>query len=320
MNDLVLTDSALRDVSIPAQKRFDLAFGADENDFELTLPLSEAELSVGDCFYFANTEWGGVIDRRTFNFGANRSITYYGRSWHGILAGSVLCPNAGTDYLTYSGDLHAILRTVVARQGLQGIFAVPDTAFGVSASGSFDRYADAYSALVKLFREKGCKLVFRVGTSHMVELSAAKASPIRLDTDQYDLKIAEGRYVNHLVCLGSGELRNRVVVHLYSDARGNVSTTRTFSGVEEIAATYDYNNAEATELREKGTEKLRQMFADACELEVGDNLGLEIGDVVRAASTDSGIEIEATVEKVTVKVTNDTATVSYEVGNLTRRA
>ena len=121
MNDLVLTDSALRDVSIPAQKRFDLAFGADENDFELTLPLSEAELSVGDCFYFANTEWGGVIDRRTFNFGANRSITYYGRSWHGILAGSVLCPNAGTDYLTYSGDLHAILRTVVARQGLQGV-------------------------------------------------------------------------------------------------------------------------------------------------------------------------------------------------------
>jgi hypothetical protein len=32
--------------------------------------------------------------------------------------------------------------------------------------------------------------------------------------------------VNHLICLGSGELQNRIVVHLYVDADGNISQTQ----------------------------------------------------------------------------------------------
>ena len=103
------------------------------------------------------------------------------------------------------------------------------------------------------------------------------------------------------------------------DGSGNISTTKTFSGVNEITEVYDYNNADATELTQKGTEKLRDMFGDACELEVADNIGLEIGDVVRAASVDKGIVIEATVEKVIVEVKNGITNVSYEVGNLTKR-
>ena len=45
--------------------------------------------------------------------------------------------------------------------------------------------------------------------------------------------------VNHLICLGSGELRNRTVVHLYVDGNGNISQTQTFTGLEERAEVLD---------------------------------------------------------------------------------
>lgn len=320
MNDLVLTDSSLRDYAVPLRKRLDMAFGVDENDFELTLPLGGGA-SVGDFIYFADTEWGGVIDRETLSHERGRlSTTYNGRTWHGVLACSVICPDSGKDYLAYSGDLHAIFRTIVQRQGLSGLFAVKDGNSGFTASGNFDRYTDAYTAFKKLCKSKGCKLRMRVNSARKVELSAVAVEPIRLDTDEYDLQITEGRYTNHLVCLGSGELSSRVVVDLYMDGSGNVSGKRTFSGVDEIASVYDYNNADSTELTEKGTEKLAAEFANACELTVADNLQLEIGDVVRAASVERGIEIEATVEKVLVVLENESASVSYEVGNITKRA
>jgi len=320
VNDLVITDSSLKDRLIPLRKKLDLAYGADENDFLLTLPIGD-DVSVGEYFYFEGTECGGIVDGREIDYTNGAPVTAYsGRSWQGILAHSVICPDAGSDYLAYSGDLHSILSMIVERQGLGGLFAVESGSSGFTASGKFDRYTDAYTAIRKICKSVGAKLVIRKASGgHRVELSVAACRVVNLDSDKYCLNIAEGRYTNHLVCLGSGELAQRVVVHLYTDGDGNVSQTRTFSGVDEIAEVYDYNNAEAGELTEKGTERLNELFGDACELTLSDNLGLEIGDVVRAASVDKGIVIEATVEKVIVNVENGTENVSYEVGNLTKR-
>ena len=48
------------------------------------------------------------------------------------------------------------------------------------------------------------------------------------------------RPYNHLICLGSGELKNRIVLHFYADERGNISTTQTLFGIDERTTTYNY--------------------------------------------------------------------------------
>lgn len=318
MIDLVIADSQLRDRLIPKRLTLDLAYGADENDFKLTLPLSQ-DVEVGEFIYFEDTECGGIIDNREIDYtGGSAKMAYSGRSWQGILGKSVICPDSGSAYLDYSGDLNGILRGVVARQGLGSLFSVPPGASGFTASGQFERYTDAYTAFKKLCKAAGAKLRIRKAESHRVELSAVAARAVNLDSDQYTLKINEGRFTNHLVCLGRGELESRDVIHLYADAGGEVSQTQTFFGASEITEVYDYNNAYSEELVKKGTEKLKEAFGNSCELEVKDNIGLEIGDVVRAASVDKGITIEATIEKVIVAIENGVETVSYEVGNLTK--
>ena len=53
---------------------------------------------------------------------------------------------------------------------------------------------------------------------------------------------------------------------------------------------------------------------------VADNLQLDVGDLVRCVDVETGINVEATVEKVVVEVSNDVASLSYEVGGIIARS
>ena len=53
--------------------------------------------------------------------------------------------------------------------------------------------------------------------------------------------------MNHLICLGSGQLEERLVVHLYADTNGTISQTQTQFGIDEICATYEYSTIETEE-------------------------------------------------------------------------
>lgn len=320
MNDLVITDDKFRDRLIPEFKSLDLAFGSSENNFMLVVPDYQ-RLTTGEYFYLAESEWGGIIDRVEIGYSTGkRKLTYSGRSWHGILSHKVICPDAGSDYLTYSGDINRIIDMLIQRQNLQERFIAEFTNCGFEVSGRFDRYTDMYTALLKICKSAGCKLRIRTTQDNKVELAAVEAKPIYLDSDQYELHLGTGGYTNHLVCLGKGDLKDRTVVHLYSDDKGRVSQKQTFFGIYEITETYDYNNADRAELISKGTEKLQEAFGDACQLFVADNLQLDVGDLVRCVDVETGVNVEATVEKVVVEVTNDVASLSYEVGGIVSRS
>ncbi|MFR5827828.1 MAG: Gp37-like protein [Adlercreutzia equolifaciens] len=117
-----------------------------------------------------------------------------------------------------------------------------------------------------------------------------------VDDDLLDLDILrQWRCTNHLVCLGVGELAARTVVHLYADAAGNVGKTQTLFGADEITEKYDYSNAEAAELEEKGAEKLREMQTEG---RVGvtvkdDAVTLHLGDVVHGRDNALGVTCTA---------------------------
>ena len=58
--DLIYTNADLVDQGVLQDCMLDLAFGADENDFELEVPAEGVTLEAGALLYIEGTEYGGM--------------------------------------------------------------------------------------------------------------------------------------------------------------------------------------------------------------------------------------------------------------------
>ena len=101
---LAVYDSKLGNVRELQDFELDLAFGSDENSFELTC-AADAAPSEGQFAFIDGGEYGGVVDEASYDAGrdAAGTVTCKGRTWHGTLAGKRLLPNSGNGYLSVSG-------------------------------------------------------------------------------------------------------------------------------------------------------------------------------------------------------------------------
>lgn len=316
---LAVYDSKLGNVRELQDFELDLAFGSDENSFELTC-AADAAPSEGQFAFIDGGEYGGVVDEASYDAGrdAEGTVTCKGRTWHGILAGKRLLPNSGSGYLSVSGKAGAVVASLISRMGLSAVFSAASDDAAVSYT--FDRFTDGYSGLKALAKANGRKLAMRRKGSK-VELSLPPVVDYanKVDSDLLDFTLTSvHRCVNHLVCAGTGELENRAVVHFYADAKGNVSHKQTLFGVDEIAALYDYSNADEAKLEEDGRKKLAEYQTQgSVEVDAHDDIDVDVGDVISARDNAHGRTVAATVAKKVVKVSRGVATYSYEVGSET---
>lgn len=296
----------------------DATFGDKDNDFELSLPEG-VRMGKGWMWWVEGAEYGGVVDRATMRTAKGvRSAGYQGRTWTGVLASKILCPPQGSDYLTLSGDATDCVRAVLERAQANDVAAPATVLSGIAANHRFERYCDAWDGLRRMLRTAGARpdAAWRNGRA---VIGAAPVSDFGryVDDDLLDLDILrQWRCTNHLVCLGVGELAARTVVHLYADAAGNVGKTQTLFGADEITEKYDYSNAEAAELEEKGAEKLREMQTEGS---VGvtvkdDAVTLHLGDVVHGRDNALGVDVHGEVVQKTVKRQRGAWSVDYEIG------
>ena len=310
----IVMASATEDLREVDDFTLDLAFGSDENDFELTCDPALAP-PLGGYAYIDGTEYGGPVDAVGYDT-ATGLATVTGRTWHGVLAGRRLLPDDEEEHLFVSGEVGDVLRSLVERMGLSGVFSVPDDARRVSYE--FPRFCDGYEGLRGMLKANGMKLSM-ARRSGKVVMSAEPVANVGsvVDSDLMDFKVTEcGRRTNHLVCAGEGEGADRVVVHLYADAQGDVSRTQSLFGVDEIAAFYDYTNADEEKLVEDGTEKLKGMQGQgSVDATVPDGASLDVGDVVSARDNATGRTVTAEVVKKVVRVSGGAMSVSYEVGD-----
>lgn len=293
----------------------DLEFGdGTKNDFKLTCA---EPLSIGEYVGIEGTEYGGVVDAVEETTKSAETV-YSGRSWQGILAAKVLCPDSGADYLTVSGDANTVLASLVSRVGLTALFDVDDGGSGIYVdSYSFDRYTDCYTGMRKMLAKSGAKLMvaYQQGA---VRMWAAAVDTIdgAVDSDVMDFDATTvGRQVNHLIGLGKGELHDRAVVHRYADASGNVSSSQTYKGVDEYAAVYDYSSAESDKLAEETEKKLKDLHSSG-KVSFSVNYAGEacVGDVITARNNRTGRTVTAPIAKKIVKVSGGVLTVEYDVG------
>lgn len=315
---LVITDGKGHDTRELEGVTFELAYGSDENDWELTLDTaSDVRLETRARIYVEGTEYGGVYDGREVDTD-EKTITYTGRTWSGILARRFLVPDRGSDYITYRQDANRLIEWVIARLGLGDLFRARPQSSGILVAGQFDRYIDAYSGLCKALGGSAAKLKMTYDGDH-VELYAeplvSYTGDRALDADEVALRITQLRgCVNHLICIGKGELRDRIEIHLFADRKHNISRTQTIFGVDEVAEVYDYSNAEEAELLEKGIEKLRELQkeSEAVEVTIASERELDIGDVVGALDPETGSSVTASVDKKIVTVEDGIPEVTYK--------
>lgn len=225
-------------------------------------------------------------------------------------------------YLVLSGDANACIRFIIDRVGLSDLFKASEYPAGVNiVKYQFHRYTDAYSGLCKMLKSAGLKLktTFKDGR---VVLSAVAAHDYSQD-EEFDASLVgfrsrkNFRSANHLVCLGSGELENRMVVHLYADEKGNISQTQTMFGMDEYVAVYDYSSiGSEEELIQSGTAELAALWVqDELRVSLDDNSDVYgIGDIVGAYDQITKIAVSSAITKKIVTVRDGAITISYEVG------
>lgn len=318
--DLIFMNSQKEDVGVLKDYTFDLAFGTDENDFECVVSAASHCCEAGFFLYYEGSEYGGIVDSIEVNTEAEE-VKYTGRTWHGILDSKILEPDAGEDYLIVEGEANAVLAFLIDRMGLPTLFKASEEDSGVQINYQMNRYIRGYEAIRKLLKASGMKLnmVFKMG---FVELSA---SPIidyskdeRFDTDQISFVIKKNfKPLNHVICLGKGELKDREVIHVYSDSSGKICDEQVLTGIDEVCKVYDCSNAESSEeLRQGGIDLILESW-NSDEVNFGFDLEGEtydVGDIVGAVEASTGIEVAADITKKIVSIKDNTTIISYKVG------
>ena len=318
MIDLTYTDPDGIEQGIIKAYQLDLAYGSDENDFELTLPI-DMRIAEKSLIYIDGTEWGGIVrGGRESTMGETPVFVARGETWHGMLAETYICP--ASDHVSVDGEANVAIAYVLGYVGLGDVFDASRDQSGISVSHRFDRFTDCYSGFRKMLAESGAKLRIDKQPGGKPTLSAVPIGDYVDDgeTNRYGYKLEWYTPVNHLICLGMGELEERTVLHLYADAEGNVSQTKTMFGLDERQAVYEYNNIDEAKLLEDGTEKLKEMQGtSACELLLPEGTAFDIGDMVGISSEKTGRSVVSTVSKAIVKVSGGgQVEITNEIGEI----
>lgn len=298
---------------------YDIEVGTGENSFRFYIKRHEYEaIPEGARMYIPDTEYGGLF-RQLQTDTKEDVIVPGGLTWRGMLQKKIIVPPAGDDYAKDSGELNNIVRRRV-EAALPGMFIGSDEDTGVSVTNfQYNRYCTLEEGLTKLLKSVGYRLELKY--SQVDKAVQVSAVPI-VDYSQYiefssDMQLnytmqMQGDGVNHLICLGNGELKDREVYHLYVDKNGNIGTTQYYTGVDEIVEVYDSAGAELPDLIQGGQQRLEEvMNTNLFNINIESGLELAVGDIVGGKDYLSRMKMTAPIAGKVVRWEDGFQTIEY---------
>ena len=318
--DLIYTDASMKDLGSLQDFKMDLAFGIDENNFELSVSNSNHVCESGSVVYIEGTEYGGIVEGIRVET-SGKKIIYKGSTWHGLLESKIIEPDAGEDYLILSGDANMVLAALINRMGLTELFAAKSEPSGLEIKNySMNRYIEGYSGIKKMLATVSGKLKVTYQEGKVVlyaERLVDYSKDEEFDSDQIDFVIEKNfKPINHIICLGRGELKDRTVIHLYTDTKGNISYTQSIFGMDERTATFENSNAESVEELEKGgIERLQTEWNEGkLQLDLDATTSYDIGDIVGAKELVTGTSMQKPIAKKIVTIEKNAIKITHKVG------
>lgn len=296
----------------------------DTNDFEIRLPKSEWDReSIGykGRVYIPGTEYGGIV-KNIESISESNEVVFSGPTWRGMLEYKVVEPPLGEEHLILSGELNETLKTLIGDR-FEDLFAVSTENTGVQVQNwSVDRYVTLYDAIMKLLDQYGYRLDIKYiqpeGLEYgYVQIGAKEKKILNEEYDQecsINLDIEDYRAgVNHLVCAGEGENQDRTILHLYVQEDGTIGDEQYYYGLDEVAAVYIFTSADANQLRQDGTKRLKDLQNyKKCQMTIED-VDLEIGDIVAGYDEVTDTTVMKPIKKKILKINDGQLTIDYEV-------
>ena len=121
--------------------------------------------------------------------------------------------------------------------------------------------------------------------------------------------------VNHLICLGAGEVEQRQQVDLYAWPDGSIRKEQYYTGIDLIEQYYENTTVDTlAELEEEGRDKFEEL-KNYKQLKISvDDTDLELGDIVGGRERITNIYMAAPVIRKIVDVTGRGRTsISYKL-------
>jgi hypothetical protein len=239
-----------------------------------------------------------------------------------MLQNKILCPLSGQDYAVDSGELNAILGRRVS-EAFPNLFEGSSESTGITVTYQYNRYVTLYEGLKAMLKSVGYKMRIsydqadgkvKVEAVPIVDYSSQIEYSSDMNANYYMTK--EGMGVNHLICLGQGELAERVVVDLYVDENGDISQTQTYFDEDEITQIYDYAGASRDDLIQSGTDQLKNIRNhNSFRIDLESTKEVEIGDIVGGRDYTSGMRMTAPITTKIVRWRNGFETTEYKLSD-----
>ena len=318
---VIVADSTGAEIRALIFKSYDIEVGEEENTFLITIERGEYEtIPTGARLYIPNTEFGGLFRELDTNT-EEGTISPGGLTWRGMMQKKIIVPPAGQDYATATGEINAIIKSYV-EAAFPNMFIGSTESTGISVSGfQFDRYCTLEYGLRKMLKSVGYRLriaysqpdkAVKVDAVPIVDYSSSVEFSSDLETN-YTMHM-QGDGVNHLICLGKGELKDRTVYHLYVDQNGNIGTTQYYTGADEITEVYDYAGAELPDLIASGKERLKELMdQNTFGITVNPEIEVAVGDIVGGRDYLSGMLMQAPVVGKIVRWADGFQTIEYKL-------
>lgn len=286
------------------------------NDFEIKMDIPKTdydllwkENEISCIVYVDGTEWGGIISGADIDVGSG-TITYTGWTWRGLLSLYVIEPPSGQDYrvVTSNTNLANALRVLP----MHPMIDIQNTSYKASKKYQYERYITVHEGVTGLLKdndqnlrlkfaydESTGKVKLRIATTtdrtNLIEVSQDYDDKVKLSISR------DGNTPKRLICLGSGELRDREILNLYADENWNISTTEV-SGAYPVN-TYDYSGSK--DLSADGRKHFQELIDQHMKIGVDvSGIDLNLGDVIAARDRLSGEYVTAEITNIIWKCNN----------------
>lgn len=284
---------------------YDIEIGG-ANTFELSIPYSDwkNDITFKKRIYIPGTEYGGIIQDIEGDT-AKETVFVRGYTWRGYLYKMV-----------YTGTLHGELNAVIASLlgQYEGVFIASRANTKKSASMTFDHVTvgEALSAFVMSvgYRLQLTYVQTQIGGYVLIEAVPAVNYSNEVTQDSLlDFTTRDNRMgINHMVCVNGNQ-----TVHLYADAKGNVSTRQSIYGIDEIT---EYFISESNSFVDEGRKRLIER-GNKKTMTVGfDNaneMDLSVGDFVTGLDYITGISVTKPITIKILKLSEGNTTIEYDV-------